>query len=43
MSVILPWILGKIHLLMTDSDNDEWFIWRHDEDRQVEIVIDISA
>lgn len=34
---------GRIHLLMADSNGDEWFIWRLDEDYQIDKVIDISA
>lgn len=34
---------GRIHLLMTDCNYDEWFIWRLDEDYQIDKVIDISA
>lgn len=34
---------GRIHLLMADSDSDKWFIWRLDEDCQIDKVIDISA
>lgn len=33
---------GRIHLLMS-RNGDEWFIWRLDEDYQIDSVIDISA
>lgn len=34
---------GRIHLLMAGQDNDEWFIWRLDEDYQIDKIVDISA
>ena len=34
---------GRIHLLMAGQDNDEWVIWRLDEDYQIEKIVDISA
>lgn len=34
---------GRIHLLMTDADRGEWFIWRLDEEYQTDKTLDISA
>lgn len=34
---------GRIHLLIADRDNEEYFIWRLDESYQVDKTIDISA
>ncbi len=34
---------GRIHLLMAGQDNREWFIWRLDENYEVEKTIDISS
>lgn len=36
-------IYGRLHLLVADSDYEEWFIWRLDESLQTDRVIDISA
>ncbi|MFI3214852.1 MAG: hypothetical protein R3Y24_16185 [Eubacteriales bacterium] len=34
---------GSIHLLVAGKDNEEWFIWRLDENYQVDKTIDIST
>lgn len=34
---------GRIHLLMANQDYDEWYIWRLDENNQVDSIIDIST
>lgn len=34
---------GRIHLLMTGQNYDDWHIWRLDENYQVDEIIDISA
>lgn len=36
-------IQGRLHLLMAGQSYEEWFIWRLNEEYQVEEVIDISA
>ena len=33
---------GKMHLIVAGNDYEEWYIWRLDESKQVEEVIDIS-
>lgn len=35
-------LYGKIYLLVAGNDFEEWYIWRLDERKQVEEVIDIS-
>ena len=35
-------IYGKMHLIVAGNDFEEWYIWRLDEKKQVEEVIDIS-
>ncbi|MCM1065140.1 MAG: hypothetical protein NC420_11880 [Eubacterium sp.] len=34
---------GKLHLLMVSRDNEQWMIWRLDQEGQVEEKLDISA
>ena len=34
---------GRTHLLMTGQNYDEWYIWRLDENYQIDKVIDIST
>ena len=35
-------IYGKMHLIVAGNNFEEWYIWRLDESKQVEEVIDIS-
>lgn len=34
---------GRIHLLMVSQDNAEWFIWRLDNDYEIDRIVDVSA
>lgn len=34
---------GRIHLLMGSENNEEWFIWRLDDNYKLDKVLDISA
>lgn len=36
-------IYGGLHLLMAAENYEEWYIWRLDEDYQIDKVVDISA